>query len=80
MPQLPELTWAWQDLGWQPDARVQSQFQSLYEWILEGNRQLNLTRITDPVEFWEKHLWDSLRGSRLCCSGMKDGLPGLSPM
>ncbi|MHC5829813.1 MAG: 16S rRNA (guanine(527)-N(7))-methyltransferase RsmG, partial [Nostoc sp.] len=34
----------------------------LYELILEGNRQLNLTRITNPQEFWEKHLWDSLRG------------------
>jgi 16S rRNA (guanine527-N7)-methyltransferase len=37
-------------------------FQQLYEGILEGNRQLNLTRITEPVDFWEKHLWDSLRG------------------
>jgi 16S rRNA (guanine527-N7)-methyltransferase len=53
----------WQKtLNWQPTAQQQLQFQQLYELILEGNSQLNLTRITEPEEFWEKHLWDSLRG------------------
>ncbi len=51
-----------QTLGWQPTEGHQTQFQQLYEQILAGNQQLNLTRITDPVDFWEKHLWDSLRG------------------
>ena len=60
---LPEMAETWQEtLNWQPNAQQQSQFQQLYELILEGNRQLNLTRITEPQEFWEKHLWDSLRG------------------
>ncbi|MBG1266772.1 16S rRNA (guanine(527)-N(7))-methyltransferase RsmG [Nostoc sp. WHI] len=60
---LPEITEIWhQTLNWQPTVQQQAQFQRLYELILEGNRQLNLTRITDPQEFWEKHLWDSLRG------------------
>lgn len=60
---LPELGECWQQtLGWQPDQTQQQQFQHLYELILAGNRQLNLTRITDPQEFWEKHLWDSLSG------------------
>jgi 16S rRNA (guanine527-N7)-methyltransferase len=60
---LPNLLDIWQaTLGWQPDAVQQSQFQQLYQLILAGNRQLNLTRITEPQEFWEKHLWDSLRG------------------
>lgn len=60
---LPPLTHLWQEtLGWQPDAAQQEQFQRLYRLILEGNRQFNLTRITEPQEFWEKHLWDSLRG------------------
>ena len=67
MPQnnamLPEMTQIWlQTLKWQPTAEQQRQFQQLYELILAGNRQLNLTRITDPIDFWEKHLWDSLRG------------------
>jgi 16S rRNA (guanine527-N7)-methyltransferase len=62
-PLLPEMADKWQQsLNWQPTAQQQSQLQRLYELILEGNRQLNLTRITDPLEFWEKHLWDSLRG------------------
>lgn len=60
-PLLPEMG-LWQHLNWQPITKQQYQFQRLYELILVGNRQLNLTRITEPVEFWEKHLWDSLRG------------------
>ncbi|MBE9128393.1 MULTISPECIES: 16S rRNA (guanine(527)-N(7))-methyltransferase RsmG [unclassified Coleofasciculus] len=62
-PLLPELTDIWQQtLSWQPNEVQQKTFQRLYEGILAGNRQLNLTRITAPEEFWEKHLWDSLRG------------------
>ncbi len=51
-----------QTLNWQPTTQQQEQFQRFYELILFGNQQLNLTRITEPQEFWEKHLWDSLRG------------------
>ena len=62
-PELPEMRELWQQtLGWQPDSNGQHQFQQLYEKILYSNRQFNLTRITEPREFWEKHLWDSLRG------------------
>ncbi len=60
---LPEMAEIWeQTLNWQPTHQEHLQFQKLYELILEGNQQLNLTRITEPQEFWEKHLWDSLRG------------------
>ncbi|MGB3669795.1 MAG: 16S rRNA (guanine(527)-N(7))-methyltransferase RsmG [Phormidesmis sp.] len=53
----------WQSsLNWQPTANQQALFQQLYEQILIGNQQLNLTRITEPDDFWEKHLWDSLSG------------------
>jgi 16S rRNA (guanine527-N7)-methyltransferase len=51
-----------QTLGWQPTLEQESQFAKLYELVLEGNKTQNLTRITDPDDFWEKHLWDSLRG------------------
>ncbi|MDP5338742.1 MAG: 16S rRNA (guanine(527)-N(7))-methyltransferase RsmG [Nodularia sp. (in: cyanobacteria)] len=62
-PLLPEMSELWQQtLNWQPNEQQQQQFQQLYELIVVGNRQLNLTRITEPQEFWEKHLWDSLRG------------------
>lgn len=47
---------------WQPTAAQQTQFQALYQGIVRGNALLNLTRLTEPAEFWEKHLWDSLRG------------------
>jgi len=60
---LPEMTDLWQKtVNWQPSQQQQQQFQQLYELILVGNSQFNLTRITEPMEFWEKHLWDSLRG------------------
>ncbi len=53
----------WQEtLDWQPLPSQCQQLQHLYELVIRGNRHQNLTRITDPVEFWEKHLWDSLRG------------------
>lgn len=62
IPELPTLNPLWQELGWQPIAEQQAQFQQLYEGVLQGNQQFNLTRITEPLEFWEKHLWDSLSG------------------
>jgi 16S rRNA (guanine527-N7)-methyltransferase len=53
----------WQEtLGWTPNNEQQTNLQELYQHIIEGNHQLNLTRITDNEEFWEKHLWDSLAG------------------
>ena len=65
-PQLetvPAFGQTWQLPGdWQPTATQQAQLQQLYAQILAGNRQFNLTRITEPAEFWEKHLWDSLSG------------------
>jgi 16S rRNA (guanine527-N7)-methyltransferase len=62
-PSLPEMADIWlQTLNWQPNSQQQQLFQQLYQLILLGNRQLNLTRITNPDDFWEKHLWDSLRG------------------
>lgn len=61
--QLPVYLDRWQQsLGWQPTEAQQNLFQQLYRQILAGNRQLNLTRITSPDDFWEKHLWDSLSG------------------
>lgn len=59
---LPEMTDLWlKTTNWQPNELQQSQFQQLYQLVLKGNSQFNLTRITEPIDFWEKHLWDSLR-------------------
>ena len=71
---LPELGEVWQQtLGWQPDSDKVQQFQALYSQILAVNTQLNLTRITKPLEFWEKHLWDSLYGVRPWLNGGSEG-------
>lgn len=61
--QLPQMNQMWQQtLSWQPNATQEKLFQLVYQEILKGNRQQNLTRITTPEDFWEKHLWDSLSG------------------
>lgn len=49
-------------MNWRPDDGHFLEFQTFYELVLEANEQMNLTRIVEPKEFWEKHLWDSLRG------------------
>ncbi|WP_299485894.1 16S rRNA (guanine(527)-N(7))-methyltransferase RsmG [Acaryochloris sp. IP29b_bin.137] len=60
---LPNRSEVWlQSLGWQPTAEQEKQFERLFQQIVQANQQLNLTRITDPSDFWEKHLWDSLVG------------------
>lgn len=62
MPKLPDRSAVWQEtLNWNPNPEQQQQFQAIYKEILAGNERLNLTRITKPDEFWDKHLWDSLR-------------------
>ncbi|MCS6813626.1 MAG: 16S rRNA (guanine(527)-N(7))-methyltransferase RsmG [Cyanobacteria bacterium] len=93
-PQLPHRLDLWQHtVGWQPTVTQLQQFQRLYELILTANQHLNLTRITEPNDFWEKHLWDSIRGvvstkaAALCASHPKSprvidigtgaGFPGL---
>jgi 16S rRNA (guanine527-N7)-methyltransferase len=53
----------WQEtIDWCPNEQQRSQLQLLYLAVITANQKLNLTRITEPKEFWEKHLWDSLRG------------------
>ncbi|NJK99550.1 MAG: 16S rRNA (guanine(527)-N(7))-methyltransferase RsmG [Spirulinaceae cyanobacterium RM2_2_10] len=60
---LPSTRECWQTtLGWQPNVQQQAQFAALYAAVLAGNQQFNLTRIMEPPDFWEKHLWDSLAG------------------
>ena len=60
---LPQMNEIWsQTLNWQPQETQEQLFQQVYEGVIAGNRQQNLTRITSPEDFWEKHLWDSLSG------------------
>ena len=60
---LPPMNQIWsQTLNWQPNDFQEHLFQQIYQEVLEGNRVQNLTRITSPEDFWEKHLWDSLSG------------------
>ncbi|MEL4898230.1 16S rRNA (guanine(527)-N(7))-methyltransferase RsmG [Crocosphaera sp. Alani8] len=61
--ELPTFKDIWQDsLQWQPTQDQLEQWEKLYQEILLINNQINLTRITEPNDFWEKHLWDSVAG------------------
>jgi 16S rRNA (guanine527-N7)-methyltransferase len=60
---LPEYIELWQStIAWSPSSLQQAQFQQLLTELYLLNQSVNLTRITDPEAFWEKHLWDSLWG------------------
>lgn len=83
------LPQAFLDLGWQPSPEEIVQLGRLYQEICLSNQHLNLTRITEPQAFVEKHLWDSLSGvllsealraypqARLIDVGTGAGFPGL---
>jgi 16S rRNA (guanine527-N7)-methyltransferase len=60
---LPSCGDLWRDtFNHTPTAEQQAKFQALYRAILDANSRVNLTRIVEPTEFWEKHIWDSLSG------------------
>jgi 16S rRNA (guanine527-N7)-methyltransferase len=60
---LPRFLEIWQNtLNWSPTEPQQALFQSLLTELSILNTGVNLTRITSPEAFWEKHLWDSLWG------------------
>jgi 16S rRNA (guanine527-N7)-methyltransferase len=61
-------------------------FESYLEFLLEWNRRINLTAITDPGEIWVKHFLDSLscfkaipagEGLRIIDVGTGAGFPGI---
>lgn len=83
---LPNYDTIWQENnGWIPNKKQQDLFQQIYAEIIEVNQFLNLTRITEPDEFWEKHLWDSLapilplnlENQKVIDIGTGAGFPGL---
>jgi 16S rRNA (guanine527-N7)-methyltransferase len=86
--QLPLMLEEWQSTtGWQPGATQLLQFQNFFDLVCLANKSLNLTRILEPVDFWEKHLWDSLRpvlmrpelqgAKKMIDLGTGGGFPGL---
>ncbi|MGD1860766.1 MAG: 16S rRNA (guanine(527)-N(7))-methyltransferase RsmG [Leptolyngbyaceae cyanobacterium] len=80
MSALPTFSQHWQTtLNWQPTPAQQALFEQLFAAIASGNQQMNLTRITEPTEFWEKHLWDALSGLApwLSLAAQPDWLPQL---
>ncbi len=56
---------------WQPTPSYFPVLAALYHGICDGNQRLNLTRITSPEDFWEKHLWDSYAALKLDLLGAR---------
>lgn len=76
---LPDFRDRWAEtLGWCPTLLQQTQFQALLTQLCQLNQSVNLTRITDPADFWEKHLWDSLWGVQPWLSPESDPLAALA--
>jgi 16S rRNA (guanine527-N7)-methyltransferase len=86
--QLPLMLEEWQaTTSWQPSAAQLLQFQNFFDLVCLANKSLNLTRILEPIDFWEKHLWDSLQpllikpelqqASKVIDLGTGGGFPGL---
>ncbi|BBA79490.1 glucose inhibited division protein B [cyanobacterium endosymbiont of Rhopalodia gibberula] len=86
---LPIFNQIWREtLHWEPTKSQLEQWEKLYQEIILVNRKINLTRITKPKDFWEKHLWDSLAGidakiidikscSKVIDIGTGAGFPGI---
>lgn len=75
-----------QFLGISLSAKQKSLFDNYLELLLEWNKKINLTSITDPEEIWFKHFFDSLTCLRiietkspflLADIGTGAGLPGI---
>lgn len=60
LPPWPESTGS--VLAWDPDPQQYHQLQQLFWGLLDRNQRVNLTRITSPADFLDKHIWDSLCG------------------
>jgi 16S rRNA (guanine527-N7)-methyltransferase len=87
MPEMEILARGAEKLGLRLSAKQLAQFQTYYQELLDWNRRMNLTRITDYEEVQMKHFLDSLTvilvwpqsstAVRLIDVGTGAGLPGI---
>jgi 16S rRNA (guanine527-N7)-methyltransferase len=56
----PDPAQWWAQLGWQPSAEQQEQFQALQVQLRQWNSRLNLTRLVEGDDFWIAQVFDSL--------------------
>ncbi len=75
-------------LGFPLTSRQEEQFRCFSDELVQWNRKVNLTAITDPVEIEEQHFLDSLTiapalpeavrlNGRICDAGSGAGFPGV---
>ena len=53
------------------DSEIYNDLNAFCDFLLEKNKQFNLTAIREKAEFFEKHLADSLKGSSFFTEGKK---------
>jgi 16S rRNA (guanine527-N7)-methyltransferase len=60
------LATAAKELGIDLSDRQLDQFAIYYDLLIETNKKMNLTAITDPLEVYIKHFYDSLTVAKAC--------------
>lgn len=73
-------------LGLTPTTQQQQQLEKFYQLLIDWNKKINLTRITDKEDVYLKHFYDSLtivkeidlsKVNTLCDVGTGAGFPGI---
>lgn len=73
-------------LGLTPTTQQQQQLEKFYQLLIDWNKKINLTRITDKEDVYLKHFYDSLtivkeidlsKVNTLCDVGTGAGFPGV---
>lgn len=83
-----QFQWALADQGIELTDKQMEQFDEYYHLLVETNRQVNLTRITEENDVYLKHFYDSITGAladprlqsqelTLCDIGAGAGFPSL---
>ena len=55
--------------GFIPTESALNSLEKFYSDVVEYNKKVNLTSITEREEFFIKHIWDSLAGQKYFPSG-----------
>ena len=83
---IDEFTKAVEDLGLKVTSKELEKLDIIYNTLIETNKSMNLTRITEKTDVYLKHFYDSLtlvkvydlsKAKTLCDIGTGAGFPGL---
>ena len=61
-----EFVLALEDLGLKATPNQLSQLEKFYQFLIETNKTMNLTRIVEKKDVYLKHFYDSLTIAKIC--------------